>query len=507
MKIAILADLHLPDRTDTLNEEILGWALNTAATEQVQLIVSAGDMIQAGAVEAAKRLRAKLEAVGLPFLAATGNTELDTPEFQEIFTGEDFYRLEHGIVAVFDPSDVQSTQLKKLSAMRSESLMLVAHYPLETLEPAICEQVKELFRRPRGAIFVAGHEHLDREQKLGDGEAHIVRGLDPDKAIGAPPALHIFEYKPAFENWQRRDIAFSSGDSIFNTREERDEFAALLGISTMHNTLKGIDYATLRRIKCLEMRFEAIRELSLPQLSTAIQCWRKCGGEVLSLHFPDISWDSVNNTLAQNEVPTAFKLAAALKIDHLTVHIPRCSVALLAVPHVKAQFLDVFVRLANHAQACNISVGIENLHMRQGEKPDEHRGFGYTPDECIAWIRELRTLCRNSEIGLHFDIGHARNNAPYSSIFTIGQWYAAAGNLINGYHLHQVTAATDGTLKNHQPIKSVFGPLISYFSFFHAWRNGRITHAPIFIETDYGTEQSYETLCSCFQKSEMRYDK
>jgi len=507
MKIAILADLHLPNRHDTVNEDILDWALDTLLTRQVQLIVLAGDMIQAGAVEAATRLRHKLAMTGLPFLMVLGNTELDTPGLKEIFTGEDFQKLAHGVVAALTPSEISSFKehsvlLKKLIDEYPESFMLVNHYPLDALPDDVRAWTEELFRGHHGAIFIAGHQHMDNEQKFAEAEFHIVRGLDSDKAIGAPPALHIFEYEQTTRKWHRRDIAFAGCNPVLWHQNEIDKFTELLGVSTMHNTIKGIDYAISQRIKCLEIRFEATKELSLSQLSESINSWRKSGGKVLSLHFPDISWDKENNTLAENEIPLAIELAIALKINRLTIHVPRVSVAMFAIPHIGSQLRHAFVKLITHVLPLNISIGIENLHMRPGEKADESRGFGYTPDECIAWVNELRNLCHSSKIGLHFDIGHARNNAPYSRAFSIAQWYASAGSLINGYHLHQVVIGSDGVLENHQPIKNIFGPLISFSSFFYAWQNKKIVHAPIFIETD-ALELSYETLSNCFFEQEM----
>jgi len=43
-------------------------------------------------------------------------------------------------------------------------------------------------------------------------------------------------------------------------------------------------------------------------------------------------------------------------------------------------------------------------------------------------------------------------------------------------------SVTGGALANHQPIESVFGPLISFSSFLWAWRNGQLRHAPMYLE-------------------------
>ena len=79
------------------------------------------------------------------------------------------------------------------------------------------------------------------------------------------------------------------------------------------------------------------------------------------------------------------------------------------------------------------------------------------------------------------DIGHARNNAPFSSKYTLGKWYALVGKETVGYHLHQVVLS-DGIMKNHYPIMDVYGPLISLSSFFWGWQTGSLCHAPMYLE-------------------------
>jgi hypothetical protein len=110
------------------------------------------------------------------------------------------------------------------------------------------------------------------------------------------------------------------------------------------------------------------------------------------------------------------------------------------------------------------------------------RGYGYTPAECRDWIYALRDKAGSDKIGFHFDIGHARNNMPYSSLYNISQWFAELGTLITGYHLHQVEQNGDGTCLNHRPVIGMFGPLISFSSLFAAWKDRQINHSPMYLE-------------------------
>ena len=65
MKIALLADLHLPDSERTVKEEVLDWALSAAVRLGADRIVGAGDLTATGTVRAAGRLRRRLESTGI----------------------------------------------------------------------------------------------------------------------------------------------------------------------------------------------------------------------------------------------------------------------------------------------------------------------------------------------------------------------------------------------------------------------------------------------------------
>ena len=83
MKFAVLADLHLTDRADTVKENVLDWALACIKAEQVDCIVSAGDLTAVGTVPAARRIMEKIRATGIPFIGTAGNAELRTPDQAE----------------------------------------------------------------------------------------------------------------------------------------------------------------------------------------------------------------------------------------------------------------------------------------------------------------------------------------------------------------------------------------------------------------------------------------
>jgi hypothetical protein len=142
---------------------------------------------------------------------------------------------------------------------------------------------------------------------------------------------------------------------------------------------------------------------------------------------------------------------------------------------------DAFCRLTAPAVAQGVVVAVENMHMAARETPDDSRRYGYLPAECLAWVEELRLRLGHGSVGMLLDLGHARNNDPFASEFILGVWYALVGRQVAGYHLHQVVETSQGMM-NHQPVRDLHGPLISYSSFLWAWRAGQLNHAPAFIE-------------------------
>ena len=136
------------------------------------------------------------------------------------------------------------------------------------------------------------------------------------------------------------------------------------------------------------------------------------------------------------------------------------------------------------------------MHMTAKDTADGNRRFGYIPEECLQLMRLLGKRCRH-QVGINFDIGHARNNAPYSKTYQIGTWFSMLGEHMVGYHMHQVTKG-NGTFENHMPITQLYGSLISLASFFKCWETGRIQKAPIVFEMR--PKDAYETTLATFSE-------
>ena len=244
----------------------------------------------------------------------------------------------------------------------------------------------------------------------------------------------------------------------------------------------GLRQARELGVRRVELRASAA-EIPRPELMDAVAAWRDLGGETLSWHMPNVGWASLHGDATELQAwRDSLEAALAVGADALTVHVPRVPVGLMRHgSEAWHGFSDFFARELAPAAEAGLTIGIENLHMNRGEPDSDERGFGYLPDECLAWIAEVRARLDGAEVGMLLDVGHARNNAPYSSEFTLSAWYERVGHEIVGYHVHQVVL-TDGALANHQPIESAFGPLISFSSFLWAWRAGPLRHAPMYLE-------------------------
>jgi sugar phosphate isomerase/epimerase/predicted phosphodiesterase len=481
-KVAVLADMHLPDRTDTVKEPVFDWALAEAKRRGVELIVGAGDMTAMGTAGAASRLMEKLRATGIPFLNAPGNAELRTSANRtDVLRMMDANQRIDNIVILDNSrqmlSDLSKTFLENLEKNGARNLLAVMHCPIFTM--SVDEQVWLDHFIESGVIscLVSGHKHMDTY----DDHYPVVRGLDPDKAIGGPPCLVILTWNGTI--WEREDIPCPFADPREWPEEEREDFLAHLGISTMADTIGGLKSAVEYRIPCVELRYEPTCKLPVEDVNALLKEWRAIGGKCLSMHAPSIQPDESGEGIVGVEtLKAASELAVALGCQAVTMHVPHNYPVGKVVGQFRDRLLDAYSEGLSPLKAAGVTISIENMHMVRGEKIDAFRGYGYTPEECRSWILALRDRMDYANIGFHLDIGHARNNAWYASRFNVSEWYVEMGRMLTGCHLHQVALWTSGKMENHCPIKDLFGQYISLSSFFMAWRNGQLRHVPMYLE-------------------------
>lgn len=489
IKIAVIADSHLSNVPGTAQKAALDYALNRLQSEKPDVVLMLGDVTATGTLESAECVRTMLDESGLCFRMIPGNSDERTPDCRaavaNILTVDSPFYSDEYVVCLLDIHDGKVSprgidRLKTLMATaETRPVVLGSHYPL-----SVCMKdpyVQSLIQSEQISLFIGAHVHRDQQRKTGKMSVYTVRGLDPDKAIGAPPAVALFEFKD--QEWNTHSIPFEEGTVTNWSSSMRQEFIDHLGFSCMSKSLEGLHYASLHGVRCVELR--APNALSVPreELLNAVRLWRNSGGTHLSIHMPDLTYDSCSSAISgiltfQNAV----SLALAMGVDHMLLHVPRVSVGHMQPnSEIWTSLAGTFLDLIKAPMAKEMIIGVENLHMNPGETADHSRGFGYLPGECLEWVKSLRNTSGYDHIGIHLDIGHARNNPPFSKKYSVGQWYARVGKEIVGYHLHQV-ALIQGMMKNHYPITDVYGPLISLSSFFWGWKTGGLCHAPMYLE-------------------------
>ena len=490
-RIAILADTHLPDTAGSAQDAALDWALDQLRHDAPDVVLVAGDVTGTGRSETARRARGKMDRSGLPYRMTPGNSDRRTPTDWALtearLTVARPYVTSDLAVLVLDTSDETVPELEREATQRllrvagNRAVVLVTHHPPQRLEPESRAWLESLLGSGAIGLFVAGHIHRDTKATSGNCQVHAVRGLDPDKAIGGAPAVALFTLREGL--WTKEDLPFPDGDVGGWAPDACNEFVRQLGISCGEDTMGGLAQARRYEVPCIEVRASETIALPRAPLGDAVAKWREDGGRYLSIHMPNLAWDTTTRDVEGLRAwRAAIDLSLALGADALTVHAPRVRVGHM---QIGGQVWDAlghgYAESLGPAMDRGVVVSIENLHMRHGEPTDGSRGFGYLPDECLSWIRALRELTGYQRIGLHLDIGHARNNPPFSKRLSLGEWYALTGAEVTGYHLHQVRVI-DGEMRNHHPFDGVFGPLISLSSFFWAWRSGQLCHAPVLLE-------------------------
>ena len=192
------------------------------------------------------------------------------------------------------------------------------------------------------------------------------------------------------------------------------------------------------KMPVIELRPNAVFERT-PRSRRSISGWRKnTPNSILSLHTTNL--EAEDNSFLEKSVEAAIRLGC----QRVTLHVP--VVTAKRFSSVQEKLTEHFLRICSSLLQRNIAIGIENLHTRPpDELSDDTRNYGCTIEECKSWIQHLQQATNSTLIGFHLDIGHARNNIPFSSEEYVSDWYTQLGALINGIHLHQVRLKNDGS--------------------------------------------------------------
>lgn len=478
MKIGFLCDLHLPYHPDAIQYDVLRWAMDDIRKKQAEALVVPGDFTVHGDIAPAEAFVAAVQALEIPYVLCTGNSEYRNPETKEYFrtlASPTVNEVGNGwkVLALHDGEGKLTEEDYVALESVDDHCIVALHHPFANL-PMPHREKLQLWRQehPHVPVFY-GHLHYTKN----DGDSHMLPAADPDKVAGEQPSITYY-------------------DTDSRTLETACYFCPIpvdllshIGISCYRPEL-DIPYATEKHISCIELRPDAMM-LSPATLDSLVQSWRQSGGTCLSLHAPNLT-DTQGN-IEQEQWDRFILFATRLSCDRITVHIPSISMSVLQKEPERLDKAADFAAAQFARLPKDCVIGMENMHICPGENA-ENRRYGVTPKECLAFVQMLRERC-DMVIGVHLDVGHARNNMPLVETYTLAPWYVEVGAETVGYHIHQVLQDRNG-LHNHNPISNFYGPMISYASFFKMWTKGRLNHAPVILEVRPTEEDPMPYRCS-----------
>lgn len=466
MRICFMCDLHLPLNRDALQYEVLKWAYEDVIKKQPDCIAFVGDVTCDGNEEAYEYFINVMKNTGIPFLFIPGNSDLRCNITKEnIFHNASECKNDIKGVGIFAVNDsdgnISDEQFDALNKAEENSIVFM-HHPIMSHNEQTISKLWEWREKHNNVMLFYGHLHRSCESE----NEISLQAMDPDKSIGESPCITYYDT----ETKQLRKVYFFAPvpTDIYEN----------FGISC-YRTIEQIHFAIKNGLKHIELRPNCADAVGIEELKKSVKCWRDGGGETLSIHLPDICW--ANGTVSADEKHNKLiELVKLLKADRVTQHVPLVSVKEVREhPEILTAICDYLSEKLNSIEH-SIIVGIENMHMTSRDKADETRRFGYIPEECIEFMELLSTKCKHT-VGINFDIGHARNNAPYSQKYQISTWLGVIGKYAVGYHIHQVNYE-NGIFENHMPITNIYGHLISFASFFKYWSSEKINKAPVIFE-------------------------
>lgn len=472
MKICIIADIHLPYNKNAIQYRAYDYALNDAKKKNAELIIFCGDQTADGRRETAEYFIEKIYNNGIPYLLISGNSDFRKNEyiFNESDTVNDF-----GSFRIFMLHDGKRTLTEKeykcLNSANENDFVFLHHPYTELEETSKAAFLKWKTTHKCTKVFYA-HRH---RFNINENEIALP-SLDPDKNIAESPCYIYFDTKTG------------KIEKSFYSCLRPNDFMENCGISC-YTPIEDIYFSAEHRLKSLELRPDSIK-CEIKELKKTITKWRESGGRNLSVHFPNIGYKS-NDITGKEEIYRFIRFTEEIGADRITVHVPYETADIVLVDGVYEKIVSFYAEFINSLPE-NITVGIENLHMKESHRKNGTHQFGCIPSECNDFINSVNEKTERT-VGFNLDIGHARNNAPYSTDYTLGIWYAELGDKCVGYHIHQVTL-DNGTFENHTPITDDYGKLISLASFYRNLSDGYLADAPIIFEirTPNGAKETIE---------------
>lgn len=480
MKICFMCDLHLPQVKGTVQYRALEWAINDVIKKQVDCIVYAGDVTARGDLDTYKYFINRLESLNVPFLYIPGNSDLRCETTRKIIHKmASKTRTDIGDVSFFALNDsdksITDEELESLNQADDKSIVFL-HHNMDS-NKRCTELALWRERHPKTMVFF-GHEHISEVR----GNNVSLQALDADKAIGESPCITYYDT----ETKEIRKAYYFCPPPV--------NIYGYFGLSCFgHRLEKDVELAINRGLRHLELHLNLDNVIE-EKLITLINRFREQGNTTLSIHLPEVGYSGGKVDASNWE--EYLVLGEKIKAERYTQHVPNIKLSEIKSDSDALNKISKFISDKFNALSYDCIIGVENMHVTKADIEFGDRRFGYTPEETLDFMQRIRKTCRQT-VGINFDIGHARNNAPYSQIYPIGSWLALLGKDIVGYHIHQVIDGENG-FANHMPITDIYGKLISFASFFRNWAEERISYAPVIFEMR--PENAYATTLDTFDR-------
>lgn len=523
---AFLADLHLSDRTDTAAHNMLCWSVDWLNQRRPDFVAVGGDMITYGTATSTAHLLAALGELRSPVLLTPGNAELRrdaaTPLLRE-WTRPERRFVAHGDLLALLPdtstgslSQAEREWMQQVVGDHPEvgRLIVLTHYSVDTLDQESRAWLLPWLAREGVELVVAGHRHLSRTRSLDGCEEIVVRGMDPDKAMGDLPGISFLESSRPGQ-WTESHVPWSPDIELMPA--DLPAGISPVGWSIHADPVDAARQTLESDLCCLELRPRDLA-FSRPALARALEELRDDRSLFLSYHLPSLARDPESGQIEGREAFAAHvEVALGAGVDSLTVHVPVAPARYMeeagdgaCVPtQLYREFAGVTAELLIEAARAGVRIAIENLHNPRGTpvgSPD--LCFATVIDQYLRWIDAMGAQLAgapNAVVGVHLDVGHARNNGgELDNLQPLGDWCARLGRRILGYHIHQVQPDLDaGGLANHKGIDNLFGGRISFAGFLWAWSTRQITRGPLFVEVrdDEARRQTAQHLQRLFERA------
>ncbi len=503
-RFIVLADLHLSDNPDTAARQALHWAVDRVNMERPDFLAVAGDVTTFSTAVSATCCLEALDRVEVPVLFTPGNAERRGGHAMSVF--ENLASPERRAAAFGDllvllpdtstgslPGHERSWLKRSLLSNRAQRLLVITHYPLDRMDGEARAWFTRWLSENGVELLVAGHSHFHRTRRENGFVEVVVRGLDPDKAIGDLPGINLFESGQK-GSWTETFIPWTPAMRLLPA--DLPNGMLPVGWSIQGDPVTAARETLASGLSCLEIRPTDL-DFSPRALSGALRDLRSRGPLYLSYHLPDVKWTPRTGRVGGVErVRAHVDCALAAGANSLTVHVPRANANTMERvredrPEPTGCFLEfvaAYADLFGEAAGAGVGIAIENIHNPAGTPAGSPvREFATRIDEYLRWIDAVTVEmgdAAGSRVGALLDVGHARNNGgDLDNLQPLGDWYARLGRRILGYHIHQVgTDPTSGALSNHHEITELFGGRISFAGFLWAWSTHQITRGPLYVE-------------------------